>query len=385
MFKPAFRTSAVAIGAMLLSAPALAIEFTHNNWKMDISGSVNGFYTSQNCKPTAGYTVTAGLGALCANDNVAVQNGLLPGYVNFTASTQQRGWDVKGQIGFWPGTSANQAANSGGGDTRTVWLSFGKKEVGSFKIGRDIGLFQQQAILNDMTLIGVGTGANFQGAINTTLGMIGAGYIYTEFQPQITYTAPKMGGASISLGVFQPRNVLGVGGATVTKRPGYQGLFSYDFTGGKVWASFATQQAEDATGLKFKGNGYELGGKASAGGFEAMLVGFTGKGLGDSLQFVNSHDAAGNKRKSNGYLAQVTYKAGDLKFGLNHGENRLEKANNADTANLLKKNAATTLGLYYSLTENVTLVGEFIDQKQNNHLGQSMKANTVAAGAILFF
>jgi hypothetical protein len=55
-------------------------------------------------------------------------------------------------------------------------------------MGRDIGLFGKDAILDDMTLLGVGTALGNPAPSNTSLGRIGIGYIYTDWEPQITYT-----------------------------------------------------------------------------------------------------------------------------------------------------------------------------------------------------
>lgn len=392
-------TKYTAIAAAIIGAfgasNAQAIEFTYKDWKMDINGSVNAFYTTVNCKPDSSGTSiagsTLGLSDNCLNDQASIQNGLLPGYLKFTAATQQKGLDIKGTIGFWPGTSLDNGAQTVG-DVRTVWMSFGAASWGEVKLGRDIGLFQQQAILNDMTLIGVGGGDYFSGQINTTLGMIGRGYIYTEFQPQITYSSPKMGGFQASLGAFQPRNTAGVGGSDFkfTTTPGFQGLASFDWAGdyaGKVWGSFAFQQGENSAGDTRKGNGYELGGKVGFFGAEAMLVGFTGKGLGDAIQFINGHDDNGEKRDSSGFLAQLTYKFGDLKVGASYGQNKLDQTSfdEANTPNLLDKRQAYVLGLYYSLTPNVTLVGEYVNEKETSHSGLNYKADTIGLGAILFF
>jgi predicted porin len=388
------------VGALglLAGSNAQALEVVKGDWSLNIDGQVNAFYTDTNCKPGGGPTtpvVTGGsfvaLGATCAasGDNVNIQNGLLPAYLKFTAATKQKGLDIKAVVGFWPGTTTTQAANTLQ-DNRTIYLSFGSSNWGEIKLGRDIGLFQQNAILNDMTLLGVGTGAGFQGSINTTLGMIGSGYIYTEFQPQITYTTPNKGGLQGSIGVFQPRTTAGVGGATKnTDKPGWQGLLSYDWKGGttgKVWGSFATQQADTAVvgGQTLKGHGYELGGKIGVGGLNLMLVGYSGKGLGDAIQFVNGHDAAGTQRKSNGYLAQATYGFGDFQLGLSHGQSKVDATSIDPAANLNKREASVLQGKY-SLTPNLSLIAEWVTQKEKNHAGQADKADTIAAGAILFF
>ncbi|HET9700239.1 MAG TPA: hypothetical protein VFP70_04885 [Burkholderiales bacterium] len=405
--------------ASLASAGASALEFTAGNWKMDISGSVNAFYTNVSCdkQGTAAPAIVATL-PVCGTanqDSVAIQNGLLPGYINFTASTQAKGLDLKAVIGFWPGTSSGNGINNNGTtpDTRTVYLEFGSKNWGSFKLGRDIGLFQQNAILNDMTLLSVGTGAGFQGAINTTLGMIGSGYIYSEFQPQITYTTPNWNGFNAAIGAFQPRNTAGVGGASdITDTVGWQGLAQYEWKGqasGKVWGSFAVQEAEAITAVictaqttqKLKGEGYEVGGKVGFGGFNLLGVYYWGEGLGDAIQFVNSHDNSGGKRDSDGFLLQGTFKIPntDLQLGLSYGESNLDGtaadaglvAGVAGVPNLVQKTESWVFQAKYDLMPGLSLIGEYISSEQsaqncvNAIQGCDQEAETFAIGAIVFF
>ena len=48
----------------------------------------------------------------------------------------------------------------GGGtntENRQAFLTFGDKSWGSVKVGKDLGIFGSTAILNDMTLLGVGS------------------------------------------------------------------------------------------------------------------------------------------------------------------------------------------------------------------------------------
>ena len=40
---------------------------------------------------------------------------------------------------------------------RQAFLTFGDKSWGSVKVGKDLGIFGSTAILNDMTLLGVGS------------------------------------------------------------------------------------------------------------------------------------------------------------------------------------------------------------------------------------
>jgi len=417
--------------ASLASTGASALEFTAGNWKLDVSGSVNAFYTNLSCdnNGASAPTIRATLPAcgLSQEDFTGIQDGLLPGYIKFTASTQAKGLDLKAVIGMWPGTSSGQTINNNGTtpDMRTVYLEFGSKNWGSFKLGRDIGLFQQNAILNDMTLLSVGTGAGFQGAINTTLGMIGTGYIYTEFQPQITYTSPNWNGFNFAAGFFQPRNTIGLGdtGNTLNvanggifDQVGYQALAQFEWKGqfgGKLWGSLAHQQVEqDFTGsvvfpgTKLKGDGYELGGKVGFGGLDAMFVYFWGEGLGEALQFVNGHDALGNQRDSDGYLAQITWKIGDFQLGGSYGQSSLDGTAcdiNASVGipcgggtNLVKDTKTWVIQGKYDLMPGLSLIAEYVDSKQDAQTGIcnsvtgtavscEQKAKTFSIGAIVFF
>ena len=60
--------------------------------------------------------------------------------------------------------------------------------MGTVKIGRDIGLFASDAILNDLDSVRrwLARPDNPRPS-NTALGRIGIGYIYADWIPQITY------------------------------------------------------------------------------------------------------------------------------------------------------------------------------------------------------
>lgn len=200
------------------------------------SGSVNGFYVHDNPDtPSARTAVVGGIANVGSNNSSAVRNGLLPGFLKIAVSTNQGGWDVGATFGMYPGINSTAwgalGANNGGQPTalatagidfRQTFLTFGKPEIGTFKIGRDIGLFGSEAILNDITLLSSGSPGSNVAPGNTTLGRIGSGYIYTDFQPQITYTSPVFSGFQASVGVFQPLSSL-TGPAESNSAPGFQG------------------------------------------------------------------------------------------------------------------------------------------------------------------
>jgi len=182
---------------------------------------------------------------------------------------------------------------------------------------------------------------------------------------------------------------------------GFQGKLSYEWKGsvpGKVWISGMTQQAKANSGdfapvgAKVRGEAGDIGVKAGAAGFEGVVAVYTANGIGttaigfDAASFANG---SLEKRKSNGAYAQGTYKFGQIKLGLSYGESRLDRAGNEEgvpsSNNLVKKNKSWIPGIYYSLTEALTLTGEYVRTEAENHGGGKIKDDAWIVGAILFF
>jgi predicted porin len=397
------------------STGSQAVSFTHGDVTMDINGTINGFYVNREAK-----SINRDGGKTTTTNNSALTNGLLPGWINFVATTQANGQDIKAHFSFAPGINNNSNTvglpignpNPDSGtqtnpysqiDTRNVYFQFGNSNWGTLKFGRDIGLFGQHIILSDMTLLGVGGTSNAGIPYNTTFGMIGHGYMYTGFQPQITYTTPNYSGFQASAGIFQPSKFAG----DETKTPGFQAIASYDWKAsamtGKLWGGMVTQSSScsdastcDGTGSNpgksFTASGYEIGAKAGFGNFEAVAYGFTGSGLGLSTvgaQFFGGSNGAGNKTDSKGYFLQGTYKLGDTKFGLNFGENQDKNGFvlTGDSAMNSIKNRAYTLGVYHSLNKYITLVGELNEEKITNVFDSNFdnKNRALSFGGLIFF
>ena len=101
--------------------------------------------------------------------------------------------------------------------------------------------------------------------------------------------------------------------------------------------------------------------------------------------FLLASDGLGNERDSDGFLAQVTYKFDKLKLGLNYGESNLDLASGEAVSNLVEKNQKYTFGAYYSLTENLTLLGEFTDTNSQAHNGVENNSSNFNLGAYFSF
>ena len=155
--------------------------------------------------------------------------------------------------------------------------------------------------------------------------------------------------------------------------------FKNNTLSGKAWLGFVNQKfnlirSNNATG-------FEFGAKMDIGNLGLMAEGFTGKGIGDTILFSGGTDALGQNRRSDGYLLQATYKFDDLKLGLSHGESRTKRTG-TEGSGYANRVVGTTLGGYYSLTDNLTLVGE-VNRRTNKVTNRD--TDGVSLGAILFF
>src|SRR3989442_712653 len=301
------KTISLAAAAALALGSACAhaeIGFKAGAWDLSFSGNVNGFATWNTCDTKA---VTVNGGLACnrpasgdTSKEQAIESGLLPSALVFGAKSRQLDLDIGVTIGFYPGISSSATGKKGIGrsniDARQNFLTFGDKSWGTIKVGRDIGIFASDAILSDMTLLGVGSGAGAIGGGNTTLGRIGIGYIYTDWIPQISYSSPKYGGFQYSAGVFQGMDFLNFSGLassaimTQHEQPGLQAKGSYEWTGtvgGKAWASAMNQKVRSRgapdtapAGSDVSSQAFDLGAKLNVAGFEGVLYAYSGDGVG---------------------------------------------------------------------------------------------------------
>ena len=382
------KTQIAALLALLsLSGASHAVSFSQGDATLDINGTINGFYSHRSTEDDRGRV-----------NNSGITNGLLPGWINFVFTTKVEDMDIKAHVGFAPGINNDSDVVGlpigGGGepysqiDTRNLYFQFGKESMGTVKLGRDIGLFGQKIILNDMTLLGLGGNSYAATPFNTTFGMIGHGYMYTGFQPQITYTTPNRDGLQASVGIFQPSDFIG---SDETSTPGFQAMASYDWKGsnpGSVWTGMIYQDTDSglANVDTFAARGFELGGKIAFGKFEATVYGFDGKGLGLSTVGALFHSPAG-ETDSRGYFVQGAYNFGKTKVGLNFGENRDSGGLLTDT----NRFRSATFGVYHSLNKYITLVSEYNVERADgadaiNSAGNGdLKTRTLSFGGIIFF
>ena len=399
-------------GAVLASASVAnaGITWDAGEWTVDMNGNVNAFAVLQSADDSN--SVAGGLATTKNNDQdqVGINTGLLPSWLGFTATTRQNDLDTSVTISFQPGAGNTQAlkggnSNNAATENRQAFLTFGDKSWGSVKVGKDLGIFGSTAILNDMTLLGVGSGSATAGN-TTTLGRIGTGYVYADWIGQIAYTTPNMNGFQATVGITQPWNANTTLSSTLVSSAssgtndefGFQGQASYSWTGdfaGKLWVGGFSQNVENievdgsTTGTSDTSTAVEAGVSTSIYNINLVAYGYSGDGLGTTSLLGDAYDTAGQARDSDGGYVQATYVIPmGTKLGVSYGQSNLD-GNNIDSGavrgTLVKENEMLTIGAYHPLTKHLNLVAEFSNVESKNNIGQSNESDTFALGAILFF
>jgi predicted porin len=423
----------VAGAVLALSATADAgIIIPAGDWTLDIGGNVNTYVTSTRNTGTAttGYaTLWSGSGqgdalfnpAPVPNKSTAnITTGLLPNYLSVSGSTRQNDLDVAFTISINPGSSTmNSGIQSSRQENRQAFLTFGDKSWGSIKLGKDLGIFASDAILNDMTLLGVGSGAGGLAGNTTTTGRIGTGFMYADWKAQAAYTTPNFGGFQATVGTTQAwnawSNIVGnsATGDTVSVGRGgsqnaYEGKASYSFAAndvtGKIWVSGMYQKVDNlyapasytasggtvynsakVTGADDNVWATDIGANVNLAGFGFTGYYYTGEGIGQTVQLNGGFDNAGKTRDSKGGYVQATYVLPTkTKVGLSWGESKLEKNGSGDTMTGNLEDSMWAAGLYHPLTKHLNLVAEYSDV-ESKYGTATAKGRTGSLGAILFF
>jgi len=435
----------LAVAGAILATASVAnagILIPAGDWTLDVGGNVNA-YTSwsklnDSNNATIRTTFGAGTGSVATRtatnspgSNFGFGNGLLPNFLSVGGTTRQNDLDVSFVISIQPGSTATNALNGGTGavggmatgnggiNNRQSFITFGDKSWGSVKIGKDLGIFASDAILSDMTLLGVGAGA--AGGGNTSLGRIGYGYIYADWKPQLSYTTPNMSGFQATAGISTPFTAGSVVGGTTAAAlttasknnasPAYEGKASYSFSAndlaGKIWVSgIAQRQASFGGAGNDDSTAYaaDIGANVNMAGFGLTGYYYGGSGIGSQGQMTDGYGyttaATGASgivaaRDSSGGYIQATYTLPTkTKLGVSWGISELDKASGetalttdvaTSVGTVLKENKMWTLGVYHPLTKHLNLVAEYNDTRSENQAGQENKMRSANLGAILFF
>jgi len=372
---------AAAVGLpSAMQAQGLSMQMS-NGWKFSFSGNINAF---------AVYSVDANSG----QKNFNIRTGLLPGFAVFDAKGHEGNYDLGVHVGFAPqiqngGPSSHD--NLAQIDMRQLYMTVGMKNGSQLLAGRELGVFSRQNILNDMTLYGTGAQGGVQGP-GTTLGRISYGYLYPNFNAQVTYSSAAGKPTQFTVGIFQPSVYPGFG-ETELPRLEAEVTHAVRRRGGKnatVWASGLWQTTKPAAG------GTSLSSIGVAGGVRAdvtpeiniTVAAYYTKGVGAFFMFDGGAVAdPTHGRPDLGGYAQVMYKMNpNTQLGASWGITELKGGGTASgdgNSNSLTHQASYTVGWYHNMTRSLHLNVEAT--KEINRYAGNPNRTDVSAGLMLFF
>ena len=359
------------VGALSMPTNAAVVLGGADGWEVSYGGFINLFYTQSD---------------FGTEDSAHLNEGLLPSFHTMVVKTPEvNGLTGTGQITFAVDSSAEKGSrlNKSGLfgttsniDMREVFFNVAG-DFGTISAGRTLALFGRQAILKDITLFGVGYMVGPDGG-GTTLGRIGAGYVYPDFRTRFVYQTPDMNGFQLSVGIFDPQEPGGLLGAAAgwgseTDTPQFQAeaTFNSAFEGGSFsgWAGFLWQEQEitaspaGGTG-DVESVGWNIGASVAAQGFSMTGQYYDGEALGVILfssggGFGFNCSATGcNEADNDGFYVQAAYTFnGTTKIGGGYGESRQD----ADMAYGIPKweSDLWTVGVYHDVTSWLKVVAEY--------------------------
>lgn len=394
-----------------------------NGWTFSFAGNINAFMV-QTIGSDSLVPVTYGIVNPTQGTTNRLRTGLLPTFAVFDAKGKEGPFMLGVHFGFAPQIqTAGVHDNFGNGtqagaqiDMRQVYMTVGG-DWGQILAGRELGLYQRQNILTDMTLLGVGANGGQIGAGGTTLGRIGFGYTYPNFNAQVTYSTAANKDAQLSIGLFDPSTINGESGpAAFTKIPRVEAEFTWQtkfggdegngtkatattkankfmFWVGGMWqrANFIGFVPSGASDSARNAEGLDGGVKFDIGGLSIVGSGYYDKGVGTTLMLTTpaGFDALGKSRTSYGYIGQLVYQI-DPKWnvGASYGASNLKQTDNDVAANnlgLLHHNADAAGKIAYQWTKSLQWVGEGDYQWSTNFNGDKNKQFQLATGLMLFF
>jgi len=427
-------TIKLAVAAALLAGASSAnagIMIPAGDWTLDIGGNVNAYYINNSSSDSN--TIDGGLtnneGAN-GSSTASINTGLLPSWLGVTGKTRQNDLDVEFAISFQPGASSKTSLAGGGGtENRQAYISFGDKSWGTILIGKNLGEFGRDAILLDQTLLGVGSQGvvGTAGGSTTTLGRIGTGFLYADFQGQINYTSPNMNGFQFVAGIVQPINTFNLSAtsgasAGAQSQPAFEAKASYSWAGdvaGKVWGEVKSQRVEGVgrvagvagvngvngsgspstgfvqgvapvaavSGSSETARAFGIGANVNVAGFGLVGYYYNAEGAGTTAWLMDGFAANGKSRDSDGGYVQVMYTipGAGTKVAASYGISNLDKASGEANSNLVKENKMWTVGAYHPLTKHLNLVAEYSQVTSENHNNKENESDIASVGAILFF
>ena len=361
------------IGGLILSPKFIVAQDvtfeSDEDWTFNVSGQLPVFLVTSNHEE---YSADG-------EDQFAtrVMSGFNPGGLNFSiVAPEMNGITVEGffQINHHLHGPSVQNAGLFEGRVADIIVS---GNFGTINMGKGFGIFNNSSIADAGSGMGVGRFAG-PDAANATLGRIGSGYTYANFNPRVIYTTPNLGGLILKAGLINPEKPGGPSDNVETATPRVEAQANYivDFDSGSLdfWVDGMYQNVTVINpDFDYAISGWDVGARLDAAGFRITGAYSETKGVGaDGLIGLNliGNGLAQAEVEATQWYAEGMYTAGKYSVGVSYGEGA-QDAN----ATVLGSSPEITNKLLmgftrYKITDNLTWIGElqnFESEAQANY------------------
>ncbi|MBA2626386.1 MAG: porin [Gemmatimonadales bacterium] len=371
-----------------------------DGWSVTLAGNVNAFTVLTNGRVVVPGPIDGG--RVPVERVTRIRTGLLPAIAVIDIKGHEAAIDLG--VHFGVGAQINNATihdNYDNGtqagaqiDMRQVYLTIGGG-WGQLLAGRELSLYQRENILNDMTLFGTGATGGGLGAGGTTLGRSGFGYIYPNFNAQVTFSTPPARSYQVSIGIFDPDFIHGdfsAEGAAPTELPRLEMETTWHGTAAgvpsRVWVSGMYQKADGTVHAA----GTAAGVRLQLGPVAVVGSGYLATGVGSTYALTSNlgTDAVFAPRRSHGYVVQATFsrRGSAWTWGASYGASSVDQTG-YDIASgrddLLRRNDAVIGTVLLQATKSLRAAAEFTHAQAKAHSGATTRSDQVSIGLLLFF
>ena len=363
---------ATAIAFLLAALTAIPLQTqaqevllnTDTGWNIEVTGAFPVFLVTSN---TNNYNSNG-------DNQVAtrIMSGFNPANITFSVhAPTQNGINVSGIFQINNHLQGPSIQNDGLFESRIADIIIAG-DFGTFNIGKGFGIFNSSSIADAGSGLGVG---RFGGpdAANATLGRIGTGYNYANFNPRITYTSPDLSGLTFKVGLINPEKPGGTTNRSAnieTATPRLEGqvnyLHSFDSGSAEFWASGLYQQVNVvAQDYSYNFSGWELGTTFSIDDFVLQGSYSQTNSIGaDGLIGLNISGGSGlDQANIDGaqWYGEVTYNLGDVIVGASYGEGSQQQGSSPVGSAPDITNKLAMAFARFSITDNLQLMIELQD------------------------
>lgn len=438
----------LSAAAVIGHAPAARADLViakGDTWEFSTNGRVNAFmsYVNGDGYPAndqavkdSGHNLAAGAGLESSqtdSDNkisaFRIRSGFLGNVLGFTGKLQLNDvTKISTHFEIWNniGSGGRSKAAANNPDVRQGYAKI-EGPWGSVLAGRSLALFMRGAINLDFNYQH-GNGLGYPCATDNadpTCGMVGYGVIFAGFNPQITYTTPKLGGFELSVGLFDPVNAPGKYDRTPTPRVEGELDYDADFVVSGVKSNFHAFLNGMVQNMEEQGNppreprmpynptsvtpwGVNAGFWAEVMRVRAGFSFFQGRGLGMNNAFENTpavfdsdlgqdingvpHDPqAPQPRKFDGYYVVLGLNLHPVTLNAGYGITRVFATDNdfvaakVNSFDPIKTQQGISAGVNYHVGEHLVLALEYFRAEHTWYFGEKQRVNVANAGVTVLW